>query len=69
MALSIDAHTRNLVVIQQYLYLQMVIHDNNDKVVQVIKKRRIRRKIRKRRCWVRPWLDVGRRVTYGHFTA
>jgi hypothetical protein len=36
-------------------------------MLNIIRRRRIRRQPRERRCWVRPWLDVGRRQQFGHF--
>ena len=60
-------NNRSLLILQQMLHLQLQEEDDDDTIIQVIRTRRQRRKPRERRCWVRPWLDVGRRIQFGHF--
>lgn len=48
--------------------LQLNYLDDETEVIRgIIERRRQRRMPRERRCWVRPWLDVGRRLPFGQF--
>ena len=48
-----------------YMHVQQVQDDAN--VVHIIQRRRRRRAPRRRIVWVRQWLDVDRRLQYGHY--
>ena len=48
-----------------YMHVQQVQDDAS--VVHLIQRRRRRRAPRRRRVWVRQWLDVDRRLQYGHY--
>ena len=48
-----------------YLHVQQVQNDAN--VVHLIQRRMRRRAPRRRRIWARQWLDVDRRLQYGHY--
>ena len=48
--------------------LQLNYLDDETEVIRgIIERRRQRRMPRERRCWVHPWLDVGRRLQFGQF--
>ena len=48
--------------------LQLNYLDDETEVIRgIIERRRQRRMPRERRYWVRPWLDVGRRLQFGQF--
>ena len=48
-----------------YVHVQQVQDDAN--VVHIIQRRRRRRAPGRRRVWVCQWLDVDRRLQYGHY--
>ena len=48
-----------------YMQVQQVQDDAN--VVHLIQRRRRRRAPGRKRVWVRQWLDVDRRLQYGHY--
>ena len=58
---------QNFLIVQQFVNLQVEQAENDAGLVNIVKMRRQRRKARPRRCWVRPWLDVGRRLQFGHY--
>ena len=48
-------------------YMQVQQVQDNANVVHLIQRRRRRMAPRRRRVWVRQWLDVDRRLQYGHY--
>ena len=48
-----------------YMHIQQVQDDSN--VVHLIPRRMRRKAPRRRRVWVRQWLDVDRRLQHGHY--
>ena len=54
-----------LVHLLAYMNIQQAQDDAN--IVGIIQQRRRRRALRRRRVWVRQWLDVDRRLQYGHY--
>ena len=62
MSFVLDSHKHNLLLLQQYLHLQLLVVEEQEKTKQVIEKRQKRRIVRPRRCWVLTWLDRPRRA-------
>ena len=54
-----------LVHLLAYMNIQQAQDDAD--IVGIIQQRRRRRALRRRRVWVRQWLDVDRRLQYGHY--
>ena len=52
---------------QAGLFLAYTQVQDDANVVHLIQRRRRRRAPRRRRVWVRQWLDVDRRLQYGHY--
>ena len=57
----------NFLIVQQFVNFQVEQAENDASLVNIVKMRRQRRKASPRRCWVQPWLDVGRRLQFGHY--
>jgi hypothetical protein len=58
---------QNLIILQQLMHLQLQQSEDDLVIMKIIQRRRERREPRDRRCWVRPWLGVQRRLQFGHY--
>ena len=58
---------QNLLIVQQLAHMQAQQAQADQVLINILRRRRRRRRRRERRCWVRPWLDVERRVQFGHY--